>query len=228
MKICTTADRLKELMSAQNLRQVDILNRAKPFCEQYQVKLGKNDLSQYVNGKVEPGQEKLTILGLALDVSETWLMGYDVPMGRTPSAPQERPLPSNILPFPKTQPKPRIGSIACGVPILAEQNIEGYDLVPDYIQCDFTLVCKGDSMINARIFDGDIVCVRQQPEVESGEIAAVMVGDDEATLKRVRLFDDHISLEAENPMCKPLVFWGEEMNQVRIIGKATHFISTVR
>lgn len=79
MKIATTSARLKELMDERNLRQIDILNAAKPFCDQYGVKLGKNDLSQYVSGKVEPGQEKLTILGLALNVSETWLMGYDVP-----------------------------------------------------------------------------------------------------------------------------------------------------
>lgn len=65
-------------MNERSLRQVDILEAAKPFCEKYGVKLAKNDLSQYVSGKVEPRQEKLTILGLALNVSETWLMGYDV------------------------------------------------------------------------------------------------------------------------------------------------------
>ena len=82
-------------------------------------------------------------------------------------------------------------------------------------------------MINARIFDGDIVYIRQQQDVESGEIAAVLIDNDEATLKRVRIFDDHIILEPENPMYKPLVFWGDEMNRVRIIGKATHFMSEV-
>ena len=82
-------------------------------------------------------------------------------------------------------------------------------------------------MINARIFDGDIVYIRQQDEVESGEIAAVLIDGTEATLKRVRIFEDHIILEPENPMYKPLVFWGEEMNRVRIIGKATHFMSEV-
>lgn len=82
MKICNTCDRLKEIMDTTGMRQVDILNAARPFCEKYGVKLAKNDLSQYVNGKVDPGQEKLTILGLALNVSEAWLMGYDVPMQR--------------------------------------------------------------------------------------------------------------------------------------------------
>lgn len=78
----TTAARLKEIMEQRNLKQVDILNAAKPFCEKYGIKLGRNDLSQYVSGKVSPGQWKLTILGLALNVSEAWLMGYDVPMKR--------------------------------------------------------------------------------------------------------------------------------------------------
>ena len=75
-----TANRLKELLSNRNLRQVDVLNLAEPFCKKYGVKLSKSDLSQYVTGKVVPGQDKLLILGMALNVSEAWLMGYDVPM----------------------------------------------------------------------------------------------------------------------------------------------------
>ena len=87
----TTAERLKFLMGARQIRQVDILNAAKPFCEKYGTKLERNDLSQYVAGKVLPGQDKLTILGLALNVSEAWLMGFDVPMERTiaPTAQEE-------------------------------------------------------------------------------------------------------------------------------------------
>lgn len=82
MKKETTAQRLKAIMDLRNLRQVDILNAAKPFCENYGIKLERNDLSQYVSGKVVPGQDKLTILGLALNVSEAWLMGFDVPIER--------------------------------------------------------------------------------------------------------------------------------------------------
>ena len=82
MKIYTTSERLKEIMKERNLHQVDILRAAQPFCKLYGIKLAKNDLSQYVSGKVTPGQEKLTILGLALDVSEAWLMGYDVAKDR--------------------------------------------------------------------------------------------------------------------------------------------------
>lgn len=83
MKQYSTAQRLKQLMTARQLRQVDILRAAKPYCQKYNIKLNKNDLSQYVSGKVEPGQDKLTILGLALNVSEAWLMGYDVSPERT-------------------------------------------------------------------------------------------------------------------------------------------------
>lgn len=88
MKKYTTAQRLKQIMDARNLRQVDVLEAAEPYCKKYNIKLGKNALSQYLSGKVEPGQEKLTILGLALGVSEAWLMGYEVPMDRsiTPTA----------------------------------------------------------------------------------------------------------------------------------------------
>ena len=82
MRPYTTSQRLKELMDSRNIRQADILRAAEPFCIKYGVKMGKNALSQYVSGKTEPGQEKLTILGLALNVSEAWLMGYDVPMER--------------------------------------------------------------------------------------------------------------------------------------------------
>lgn len=183
-------------------------------------KTGYNDRSSIAkieSGKVDLSESKILLFAKALGVSPATLMGIT-----------ENPLPSNILPMPGTYKVPRLGRIACGDPILAEENIEDYDSVPEYVKCDFTLVCKGDSMINARIFDGDIVCIKSQSEVSSGDIAAVMVGDDEATLKRVRLYPDHIVLEPENPLYKPMVFWEEEMNTVRIIGKATHFISRVR
>ena len=82
MKKYTTAQRLKQIMEARNLRQVDILELAKPYCKKYGVTLEKR-IESVTSGKVEPGQEKLTILGLALGISEAWLMGYDVHMERT-------------------------------------------------------------------------------------------------------------------------------------------------
>lgn len=86
MKV-TTSDRLRYLMETRNLRQADILDMIQPYCQKYGVKIPRNALSQYVTGKVLPKQDKLTILGLALNVSEVWLMGYDVPMDRENSAP---------------------------------------------------------------------------------------------------------------------------------------------
>lgn len=88
MKEYTTSQRLKQIMDIKQIRQVDILRAAEPYCKKFDVKLNKNDLSQYVSGKTTPGQDKLTILGLALGVSEAWLMGYDVSMERsvTPTA----------------------------------------------------------------------------------------------------------------------------------------------
>ena len=222
MKVSNTSSRLNELMRERGIRQIDILNAAKPFCDRYNIRLGKNDLSQYVNGKVEPKQEKLTILGLALHVSETWLMGYDV----SPARSDGLALPANIIPMPEMRKIPLVGSIACGAPILAEEHIEGHVDIPSNIHADFALTCKGDSMINARIFDGDVVYIRQQDTVENGEIAAVLI-DSEATLKRVRLHDDRIILEPANPLYDPLVFRGEEMNDVRILGKAVAFTSIV-
>lgn len=78
----STASRLRQLMSERNLKQVDILNMSLPLCAKYNVKMNKSDISQYVAGKVEPSQEKLVILGMALNVTESWLMGFDVPMER--------------------------------------------------------------------------------------------------------------------------------------------------
>lgn len=82
MSKSSTSSRLKQLMNDRNLKQIDILNKAQPYCIKYGVKLGKSDLSQYISGRNNPSQKKLTILGLALNVNEAWLMGFDVPMER--------------------------------------------------------------------------------------------------------------------------------------------------
>ena len=132
----------------------------------------------------------------------------------------------NLLPL-QVRKFPLLGEIACGEPVLAEEHIEIFVAAGADLHADFCLRAKGDSMIGARIHDGDIVFVRKQDTVEDGEIAAVLV-DEEATLKRVHLYPDHIVLQPENPCYRPLVFWDEEMNQVKILGKATYFISAVR
>ena len=187
-----------------------------------QIGVSRQTMSRYETGVISNiPSDKIEAIAKIVDTTPWALMGWEGEDGK--------PAP-NLRPMPQMQRVPRLGAIACGEPILAAGNIDGYDAVPNYIQCDFTLVCKGDSMINARIFEGDLVCIRQQPEVENGEIAAVLIDgeyDGEATLKRVKLFDDHISLEPENPQYKPLVFWDEDMARVHILGKATHFISPV-
>ncbi len=230
MKQSNTSERLKQIMKEQNLKQVDILSKAKPYCEKYHIRLGRNDLSQYVSGKVEPGRDKLTILGLALGVSEVWLMGYDVRMGRDADMAGIQNA-ENLIPIPKSKKVPLLGTIACGTPVLATENIESYIDMDNDIHADFALRCKGDSMINARIMDGDIVYIRKQNNVENGEIAAILIDDateSDATLKRVYISADKIRLCAENPAYADLIFFEEDMNKVRIIGKAVAFLSTVK
>lgn len=223
----TTASRLLHIMKVRNLKQIDILRLAEPYCKKYGVKLNKNDLSQYVNGKVVPGQSKLYILGQALNVSEAWLMGYDVPMNKDINSDVDYATVDNIITMPQMKKVPLLGTIACGEPILAEENIEAFINMPAEATGTFALRCKGDSMINARIFDGDIVYIREQPDVENGEIAAVLI-ENEATLKKVYKYPNRIELRAENPTMKTMEFEGEEMNNVRIIGKAVYFLSPVQ
>lgn len=133
----------------------------------------------------------------------------------------------NIIPIPSTKKVPLLGTIACGEPIIANENIEMYIKVDESIPADFALRCKGDSMINARIFDGDIVYIRQQPDVEDGEIAAVLIGD-EATLKKVHKYPNKIVLSACNPMYDDYVYTNEQLNEIRILGKAVAFFSVIR
>lgn len=132
----------------------------------------------------------------------------------------------NVISFPKMSRIPLVGTIACGTPILATENIDGEVTVPEDINADFALRCKGDSMIEARINNGDIVYIRQQPTVDNGEIAAVLI-DEEATLKRVYLYDNTITLVACNSKYQPFVYTGEQLNQIRILGKAVGFTSTL-
>ena len=133
----------------------------------------------------------------------------------------------NISPI-RTQRIPLLGEIACGEPIYCDEDRESYVEIGTDIRADFCLRAKGDSMINARICDGDIVFIRQQPMVENGEIAAVII-DNEATLKRAYYYreDGKLVLQAENPKYSPLVYVGEELNTIRILGKAIAFESNL-
>lgn len=124
---------------------------------------------------------------------------------------------------------PLLGEIACGEPIYADEDWESYVMAGANIRADFCLKAKGDSMIGARIMDGDIVFIRKQDTVEDGEIAAVVI-DDDATLKRV-YYDREagiIQLVAENSAYKPMVYTGSRLNEIHILGKAVAFQSDVR
>lgn len=204
--------RIKEIRISKNITQDELA-----------LKIGttKQTIYKYENEIVTniPSQ-KIELISNALNTTPDYLMGWS-----DKSTDDLYSIPG-INPIPKTYKRPRLGTIACGEPILAEENIETYDDIPDNIKCDFTLVCKGDSMINARINDGDIVYIKQQSQVDNGEIAAVLI-DNEATLKRVYIYEDKVVLQPENTKYPPFVYTKEEMNNIRILGKAVGFTSLI-
>lgn len=214
MKISSTSERLLQIMNNRHLKQVDILRLAAPFCEENDIKLNRNDLSQSVNGKVEPRQSKLYILGQALKVNEAWLMGYDVPMHQK----------GIVEPNSSSQIKvPVLGTVRAGLPMEAVENILDYEEISEDMarQGDyFALQIKGDSM-EPRIKEGDVVIVRKQPDVESGEVAIVLVNGDEATIKKVQKFNGGINLVPSNPAYEVKTYSNDDIESlpVSIIGK---------
>ena len=124
---------------------------------------------------------------------------------------------------------PLLGAIACGEPIYAEEDRESYVMAGTDVRADFCLKAQGDSMIGARIHDGDIIFVKKQEMVNDGEIAVVLVGE-EATLKRFYYYKEQnmVILRAENPKYKDLVYTNEDINQIRVLGKAVAFQSDIK
>lgn len=217
MVVSSFASRLRDALSARNMTQAELAQKSG---------ISKSSISRYLSGAWKGKQDSVYALAKALDVSESWLMGYDVPMDRVDLSVVSNsitPIPPGFEPPPKMRKVPLIGEIACGEPILAEQNIEDYLDVPEEVHCDFLLRCKGDSMIDAGIQSGDVVFVRLQETVENGEIAAVRIGD-EATLKRVYWDGDTLMLMPANNAYAPKSFRGEEINDVHIEGKAIGFM----
>lgn len=125
---------------------------------------------------------------------------------------------------------PMLGKIACGKPVMCEQEYETAIDASGEINADFCVTAQGDSMINARIMDGDIVFVREQSIVENGEIAVVIVNDDEVTLKRFYYYPEtqRVVLQAENPRYQPMVYENEQLEHIRVLGKAVAFTSAIR
>ena len=172
----------------------------------FRIGVKHNTISGYENGTNEPEQNTLFAIADVLGVSINDLF----------------PSPTNITPVsPRTVRIPVLGTIACGEPILAEENITEYITEsPDRVPSGnvFYLRAKGDSM-EPTIPDGALVLIREQPEVENGRIAAVLVNDDtEATLKRIKRQGDIIILMPDNPAHEPIVVTPEK--PARIIGRA--------
>lgn len=159
--------------------------------------------------------DKIILLADILKVSPAEIMGWD----------ETANYPSNILPMPEMRKIPRVGRIACGEPIIAEENIEDYDDTPEEWHADFSLICVGNSM-SPKIEDGDIVAIRRQVQINNGEIAAVRIGD-EATLKMVYIHSDYVELRPVNPSYPSIIRRREEMNEIRIEGKAVGLCRTL-
>ena len=162
-----------------------------------------------------------------LGVTPSYLMGWEEETSEPDALEVLMEKYDNIKPV-KLKRFPLLGEIACGEPIFANEDRESCVMADMDINADFCLTAKGDSMINARINDGDIVFIKEMPMVDNGDIAAVII-DDEATLKKVYYYPDKgkLVLYPENPNYEPFIYVGEELNTIRILGKAVYFMSAL-
>ena len=204
------AARIKERRLAMDYTQEELASK---------LGLQKSAIAKYENGRVENIKRSIIQkMASILECSPSYLMGWDD--ASIPSYPNIRPIAKKRYPV--------LGSVASGKPIYMAEEKEVYVDTTTDVKADFILIAKGDSMTGARINDGDLVFVRQQPEVENGDIAVVAI-DDEATLKRFYKYsDDLIVLRAENPEYKDMVFTPEDHKEVRVLGKAVAFQSDLK
>lgn len=292
-KKATCADRIKRALQIKGMKQTDLCQITK---------IPKSAISQYISGAFEPKQDRIRLISNALNVSEAWLMGYDVPMSNdrkiardskmyckiisdmikskmqeesltvddvaelialpvadvedfieckatcdqdtmsiismsplfakknTPEEPKLsegegvlldlfRRIPQGVRIRPiKRKKLPKLGNVACGDPIYADEDITYVDA--DDVDADFCLTAQGDSMVNARIFDGDLLFVKKAEMVDDGQIAVVLIGD-EATVKRVYYDRENniLTLVPENPVYKPMRYTGAQLENIRIVGR---------
>jgi repressor LexA len=195
------ATNLSNLMAEKEIKQIDIVNR---------LKVAKGTVSGWCSGSSVPRSNVLQSLANLLMVTPAELLT------------DKTSIPKGFANVPETESRPVLGRIACGQPILAQDNIGDYAEVPAGRGIDFCLVCAGDSMVDAGIHDGDMVYIRQQADVENGEIAAVRIGD-EATLKRVYKLPGMLILQAENKKYPPMSYTEGSGECVEIVGKAVGF-----
>lgn len=205
------ANRIKELRKSQDMTLLQLSDR---------LGVSESTVQRYESGNIKNLKyETIVALSELFKCSPGYLMGWEDPNGL--------PAFSNIASI-TTQTLPVLGAIACGAPKFMDEDRSFYTKEGTKIKADFILVASGDSMINARINDGDLVFIRQQPTVDNGEIAAVAIGD-EATLKRIYYYQEKslMILKAENPKYEDMIYSGEELEDVRILGKAVAFQSDV-
>lgn len=195
--------------------------------------MNKSTVQRYETAKIE--KIKLPVLeamAQILNVSPEWLSDKsDIRAPYNNSQDEADDLESLMKKYDNISPIqlkrfPLLGEIACGKPIFADEDKESFVMADMDIRADFCLRAKGDSMINARIYDGDLVFIKKMPMVDNGDIAAVII-DDEATLKKVYYYPDKgkLVLYPENPDYEPFIYIGEELNTIHILGKAVYFMS---
>lgn len=173
-----------------------------------------SNITRYENGNMNVSLSSVAEIGEKLKLNPGWLMGWS----------ESKYLDEDLI---KTKKIPIVGTIAAGTPILAFENITGYESVLENEHVTFCLRVQGDSMNGARIYDGDLVYIRQQAEVENGEIAAIIVDGEAATIKRFYKYSNSIVLRPENPVYSERVFEKAEMKEIKIIGKVIAFKSEV-
>lgn len=212
------AKRIKDLRTSQGMTLEQVAEK---------VGVGKSTVRKWETGLIaNMRRDKIAALADALNTSPMYLMGWSDEINPIPALDISKF--DNIYPV-NLKKIPLLGEIACGKPIFANEDRESYVLAGSEIHADFCLRAKGDSMINARILDGDIVFIRKQDMVDNGEIAAVAIGDD-VTLKRVVYYPEQnlLILKAENSKYQDMIYAQDQLDQVYILGKAIAFQSDVK
>ena len=213
--MATSTERINQIMKEKKLRQIDVLNLAKPYKHKYNIKFSKSHLSQYVNGKSNPDNEKIFLLSKVFGVTEAWLLGYNVPRyerieNTGPQTPQGLKIPV-------------LGTVAAGIPISAVEEILDYEEVPQSWKNQgefFGLRIKGDSM-KPDINHGDTVIVRKQSTANNGDVVITLVNGDDVTCKKFEKLDNGIILISNNSEYSPMYFSNEEVvtKPVVILGR---------
>lgn len=212
------AKRIKDLRTSQGMTLEQVAEK---------VGVGKSTVRKWETGLIaNMRRDKIAALADALNTSPMYLMGWSDEINPLPKLDISKF--DNIYPV-NLKKVPLLGEIACGKPIFANEDRESYVLAGSEIHADFCLRAKGDSMVNARILDGDIVFIRKQDMVDNGEIAAVAIGDD-VTLKRVVYYPEQnlLILKAENSKYQDMIYAKDQLDQVYILGKAIAFQSDVK